>query len=215
MLKACESPDDPGCRVQRRCRLPRRSRAKRISPFQTRPGSALLKCRHGSMRTGNRSLQRAARRQRPVNAPPRRRGRKREQKHRGRGNLQAPQKGWHNPATPERVRRQARHCEFLTETRRLRSSSVPDTRQAAGMRLPASILWHSASVSGCDLGPHSMIYPTDGVAGRLAAYLCAGWLPRLLAPKTRHGRHSRLHGATASCRSNFVLLNRPRISTVP
>ena len=104
---------------------------------------------------------------------------------------------------------------FPTETRRLRSSSVPDTRQAAGMRLPASILWHSASVSGCDLGPHSMIYPTDGVPGRLAAYLCAGWLPRLLAPKTRHGRHSRLHGATASCRSNFVLLNRPRISTVP
>ena len=144
----------PDRRVQRRCRLPRRSRGKRTSLFQTRPGSALMKCRHGSMRTGNRSLQRAARRQRPVTAPPRRRGRKREQKHRGRGNLQAPQKRWHNPATPGRVRRRARHCEFLTETRRLHSSSAPDTRQAAGMRRPASILWHSASANGCDLRPH-------------------------------------------------------------
>ena len=145
----------PDRRVQRKYRLPRRSRGKRTSLFQTRPGSALLKCRHGSMLTCNRSLQRAARRQRPVSAPPRRRGRKRKQEHRGRGNLQAPQKGWHNPATPERVRRRARHCEFLTETRRLHSSSGPDTRQAAGMRRPASILWHSASVSGCDLGSHS------------------------------------------------------------
>ena len=156
---------------QRRCRLRRRSRGKRTSLFQTRPRSALLKCRRGSMRTGNRSLQRAARRQRPVSAPPRRRGRKREQKHRGRGNLQAPQKGWHNPATPERVRRRARHCEFLTATRRLHSSSAPDTRQAVGMRRPASILWHSASVSGCDLG-HTR-------------RLSSGWLsrtPRRLRP---------------------------------
>ena len=148
------------------------------------------------MRTGKRSLQRAARRQRPVNAPPRQRGGKREQNHCGGKKLRAPQRGRCYPAMPGQVRRRARHCEFLTETRRLRSSSVPDTRQAVGMRLPASILWHSASVSGCDLGPHSMIYPTDGVAGRLAAYLCAGWLPRLPAPRTRHGRHSRLHGAT-------------------
>ena len=144
----------PGRRVQLRCRLPRRSRGKRTSLFPTRPRSALLKCRHGSMRTGNRSLQKAARCQRPVSAPPRRRGRKREQKHRGRENLQAPQKGGHNPATPGRVRRRARHCEFLTATRRLHSSSAPDTRQAAGMRRPASILWHSASVNGCDLSPH-------------------------------------------------------------
>ena len=34
----------PDRRVQRKYRLPRRSRGKRASLFQTRPGSALLKC---------------------------------------------------------------------------------------------------------------------------------------------------------------------------